>query len=108
MHARTVQEDRTRHQRGARNHARSFKGTPEFERSSKARKKIEMRFAHLKVQHGYERMRLRGLSGARDEFHLAAIVQNLKNNGAASRRAAPVHVDCLSSVPGKSVVAFTD
>jgi len=23
-------------------------------------------------------MRLRGLSGARDEFHLAAIVQNLK------------------------------
>ena len=37
-----------------------------------------MRFAHLKVQHGFERMRLRGLSGARDEFHLAAIVQNLK------------------------------
>src|SRR5690348_5451484 len=25
-----------------------------------------------------KRMRLRGLSGARDEFHLAAIVQNLK------------------------------
>jgi hypothetical protein len=24
------------------------------------------------------KMRLRGLSGARDEFHLAAIVQNLK------------------------------
>jgi hypothetical protein len=37
-----------------------------------------MRFAHLKVQHGFERMRLRGLTGARDEFHLAAIVQNLK------------------------------
>jgi len=37
-----------------------------------------MRFAHLKVQHGFERMRLRGLSSARDEFHLAAIVQNLK------------------------------
>jgi hypothetical protein len=39
---------------------------------------IEMRFAHLKVQHGFERLRLRGLTGARDEFHLAAIVQNLK------------------------------
>jgi hypothetical protein len=26
----------------------------------------------------FKRMRLRGLSGARDEFHLAAIVQNLK------------------------------
>ena len=69
--ARDVNED-------ARNHARSLKGTPEFERSSKARKKVEMRFAHLKVQHGFERMRLRGLSNARDEFHLAAIVQNLK------------------------------
>jgi transposase len=69
--ARDINED-------ARNHARSLRGTPEFERSSKARKKVEMRFAHLKVQHGFERMRLRGLSGARDEFHLAAIVQNLK------------------------------
>lgn len=37
-----------------------------------------MRFAHLKVQHGFERMGLRGLTGARDEFHLAAIVPNLK------------------------------
>jgi len=26
------------------------------------------------THHGFERMRLRGLSGARDEFHLAAIV----------------------------------
>jgi IS5 family transposase len=69
--ARDINED-------ARNHARSLKGTPEFERSSSARKKVEMRFAHLKVQHGFERMRLRGLTGARDEFHLAAMVQNLK------------------------------
>ena len=37
-----------------------------------------MRFAHLKTHHRFERMRLRGLSSARDEFHLAAIVQNLK------------------------------
>src|SRR5437660_6916891 len=37
-----------------------------------------MRSAHLKTHHGFERLRLRGLSGARDEFHLAAIVQNLK------------------------------
>jgi hypothetical protein len=37
-----------------------------------------MRFAHLKVQPGFERIRLRGLTGARDEFYLAAIVQNLK------------------------------
>ena len=30
-----------------------------------------MRFARLKIHHGSERMRLRGLSGARGEFHLA-------------------------------------
>ncbi len=62
----------------ARDRARSLRGTPEFEQSSNERKKVEMRFAHLKVHHRFERMRLRGLSGARDEFHLAAIVQNLK------------------------------
>jgi IS5 family transposase len=62
----------------ARDHARSLNGTPECEQSSNERKKVEMRFAHLKVHHGFERMRLRGLTGARDEFHLAAIVQNLK------------------------------
>jgi hypothetical protein len=39
---------------------------------------VEMRFAHLKTHHRFERMHLRGLSSARDEFHLAATVQNLK------------------------------
>jgi hypothetical protein len=58
--------------------ARSFTGTPEYDQSSNQRKKVEMRFAHLKTHHRFERMRLRGLSGARDEFHLAATVQNLK------------------------------
>lgn len=62
----------------ARDHVRALMGTPEFEQSSDERKKIEMRFAHLKTHHRFERMRLRGLSGARDEFHLAAIAQNLK------------------------------
>src|SRR5271155_436648 len=62
----------------ARDYARSLKGTPEFEQSSDERKKVEMRFAHLKVHHRFERMRLRGLTGAHDEFVLAAIAQNLK------------------------------
>jgi transposase len=62
----------------ARDCARALMGTPEFEKSRDERKRVEMRFAHLKTHHGFERMRLRGLSGARDEFHLAAIVQNLK------------------------------
>ena len=62
----------------ARDLARALMGTPEFDRSRDEGKKVEMRFAHLKTHHRFERMRLRGLSGARDEFHLAAIVQNLK------------------------------
>jgi hypothetical protein len=37
-----------------------------------------MLFAHLKHQLGFERLRLRGPSGARDEFLLAATVQNLR------------------------------
>ena len=56
--------------------ARRLMGTPAFIKSRDERKRVEMRFAHLKTHHGFER--LRGLSGARDEFHLAAIVQNLK------------------------------
>ena len=62
----------------ARDHARALYGTTAFQKSRNDRKKVEMGFAHLKTHHGFERMRLRGLFGARDEFHLAAIVQNLK------------------------------
>lgn len=62
----------------ARDVARRLMRTKAFLKSRDERKRVEMRFAHLKVHHGFERMRLRGLSGVRDEFHLAAIVQNLK------------------------------
>jgi hypothetical protein len=62
----------------ARDIARALMNTPQYERSRDERKRVEMRFAHLKTHHRFERLRLRGLSGARDEFHLAAIVQNLK------------------------------
>lgn len=62
----------------ARDLARRLMGTKRFLKSRDERKRVEMRFAHLKTHHRFERMRLRGLSGARDEFHLAAIVQNLK------------------------------
>jgi transposase len=62
----------------ARDVTRALMSTPEFAKSRNERKKVEMHFAHVKTHHGFERMRLRGISGARDEFHLAAIVQNLK------------------------------
>jgi Transposase DDE domain len=41
-------------------------------------KRIEMLFAHLKRILRLGRLRLRGPSGARDEFLLAATVQNLR------------------------------
>jgi hypothetical protein len=62
----------------ARDVTRRLKRTKAFLKSRDQRKRVEMRFAHLKVHHGFERMRLRGLSGARDEFLLAATMQNLK------------------------------
>jgi Transposase DDE domain len=62
----------------ARDLAGRLMGTKRLLKSRDERERVEMRFAHLKIHHGFERMRLRGLSGARDEFHLAAIVQNLK------------------------------
>ena len=62
----------------ARDHARSLVGTEAFERSHDERKKGEMLFAHLKRHMGFERRRLRGFSGAQDEFLLAATAQNLR------------------------------
>jgi hypothetical protein len=62
----------------ARDHARSLVDTEAYERSRRERKKVEMLFAHLKRHLGFERLRLRGLTGAQDEFLLAATVQNLR------------------------------
>jgi transposase len=73
--ARKIPRDLHEH---ARDVARRLMRTKAFLKSRDERKRVEMRFAHLKTHHGFERMRLRGLSGARDEFHLTAIVQNLK------------------------------
>ena len=63
---------------GARDNARSLAGTEPYEQSRRERKKVEMLFAHLKRNLRFERLRLRGLTGARDEFLLAATAQNLR------------------------------
>ena len=49
-----------------------------FEQSRRERKKVEMRFAHMKRIFKLDRLRLRGLSGARDEVLLTATAQNLR------------------------------
>jgi hypothetical protein len=62
----------------ARDVARSLIGTESYEQSRRQRKKIEMLFAHLKRIIGLRRLRLRGPTGAKDEFLLAATAQNLR------------------------------
>jgi transposase len=62
----------------ARDVARAIATTTAYRQSRKDRKKVEMLFAHLKRILKLGRLRLRGLSGANDEFLLAATTQNLR------------------------------
>jgi transposase len=62
----------------ARDVARRIRTTAQYQRSRYQRKKVEVLFAHLKRILKLDRLRLRGLSGASDEFTLAAAVQNLR------------------------------
>ena len=63
---------------GARDLAREITSSDAYVASSYARKKVEMLFAHLKRILGLTRLRLRGPNGAKDEFLMAATVQNLR------------------------------
>ena len=62
----------------ARDVARNLASSAAYKQSRKDRKKVEMLFAHLKRILKLDRLRLRGLSGAHDEFLLAATAQNLR------------------------------
>jgi transposase len=62
----------------ARDVARRIATTDAYKQSRKDRKKVEILFAHLKRILKLDKLRLRGFSGARDEFLLAATVQNLR------------------------------
>ena len=58
--------------------ARDITATDAYVASSRARKKVEMLFAHLKRILRLDRLRLRGQKGARDESYLAPTAQNLR------------------------------
>ena len=62
----------------ARDHARSLGGSEAYNQSARDRKKIERLFGEAKRNMAMTRLRLRGLTGAKDEFLLTATVQNLK------------------------------
>jgi transposase len=61
-----------------RERVRALANTEAFEQSRRERKKVEMRFAHMKRILRLDRLRLRGLSGTRDEVLLTATAQNLR------------------------------
>ena len=63
---------------GARDMARQIAKSWEGGTSRRLRKKVEMLFAHLKRILKLDRLRLRGPTGAHDEFLLAATAQNLR------------------------------
>jgi hypothetical protein len=87
--ARSVYED-------AREVARKIADTPEYRVSRCERKKVEMLFAHLKRILRFDRLRLRGISGANDEFLLAATAQNLRKLAKLRGHGPP---DCRIGVP---------
>ena len=75
----------------ARDVARAVAQTPEYQTTRRTRKKVEMLFAHMKRILKMDRLRLRGMNGARDEFLLTATVQNLRRM-----------VKCLATGPPKT------
>lgn len=62
----------------ARDFARAIAQTETYQQSRKDRKKVEMLFAHMKRILKLDRLRLRCLNGAQDEFLLTATAQNLR------------------------------
>lgn len=72
-----------------RDRVRALANTEAFQQSRRERKKVEMRFAHMKRILRLDRFRLRGLSGVRDEVLLTATAQNLRRLTKLLGRAPP-------------------
>jgi transposase len=73
-----------------RDQVRALADTDAFHQSRRERKKVEMRFAHMKRILRLDRLRLRGLGGARDEVLLTATAQNLRRLVKLLSRAPPL------------------
>jgi transposase len=75
-----------------RDRVRALANTEAFQQSARERKKVEMRFAHMKNILKLDRFRLRGLSGAKDEVLLTATAQNLRRLAKLLCRSPPQQV----------------
>jgi transposase len=78
----------------ARDHVRALADTAAFEQSRRERKKVEMAFAHMKRILRLDRLRLRGLTGAKFEVLLTATAQNLRKLARYAGRAPPAPALC--------------
>lgn len=80
-----------------RDHVRALANTKAFDQSRRERNKVEMAFAHLKRILKLDRLRLRGLSGAKHEVLLAATAQNLRKLARYAAQPPPVSkAPCLA------------
>jgi len=79
-----------------REHVRALANTEAFQLSCRERKKVEVRFAHMKHILKLDRLRLRGLSGAKDEVLLTATAQNLRRLAKFIRRGPPRTAECAA------------
>ena len=77
-----------------RDHVRDLANTEAFQRSCRERKKIEMRFAHMKRILKLDRLRPRGLTGVKDEVLLTATAQNLSRLAKLLCRPEPTPAAC--------------
>ena len=80
-----------------RDQVRALADTEAFQVSRRERKKVEMRFAHMKRIHRLDRLRLRGLSGAKDEVLLTATAQNLRRLAKLLCRGPPREVTACAA-----------
>ena len=87
-----------------RDRVRALANSEAFQQSRRERKKIEMRFAHMKRTFRLDRLRLRGLSGARDEVLLTATAQNLRRLVNVPLPATAIGGAGLSRIAGASGV----
>ena len=80
-----------------REQVRALANTEAFRVSRRERKKVEMRFAHMKGIHKLDRLRLCGLSGAKDEVLLTATAQNLRRLAKLLCRGPPREVTACAA-----------
>ena len=77
-----------------RDQVRALVNTDAFHQSRRERKKVEMQFAHMKRIFKLDRLRPRGLSGAKDEVLLTATAQNLRRLTKLLYRPPPTPAAC--------------